>query len=495
MKPNIFNHKKKHGTFMYPGSTGFKANFSGNSFTSLPKLATSLILSAFAFMSVVAFSPIIAVVFAVGMFAFQMFFSTNMAILGNTPPSQETAEEKLARETQEKAFLDKVALQVKEIVNGDKEATKEEIKKLNEELASLKSSDVAKIVSDMQAQFKALQEAGKKDGVVTARSIETQLKEQMEKNAEKYAQFKKGEIKQFEFILDFKAAATMLESTNIAPTTYLPYREIVPGYVDLVRNRPFLELYANSSGTTSAKIVWVEKQNPDGTCAFIAEGAVKPLIDFDWVTNESSAKKVADKIKVSTEMLDDIPFMAAAIQNELRYQVDIKVDDALLSGAGGVSLDGITTLVGGYVLTSISTTDPTDSDAIRAAAAQIISLNFMPNLVFVNPIDAANMDLSKAVTSGVYMLPPFTTADGRTIAGAQIIETNQIPVGFVLIGDFTKFVVRNYKPFVANMGWVNDDFEKNLVTVIGERRLHSYIAENHLGAFVYDSLATIKLAL
>jgi hypothetical protein len=59
----------------------------------------------------------------------------------------------------------------------------------------------------------------------------------------------------------------------------------------------------------------------------------------------------------------------------------------------------------------------------------------------------------------------------------------------------SRFKVRNYQPFSIAYGWVNDDFEKNLVTVIGERRLHAFVAANDIGAFVYDTFANIKTAI
>jgi hypothetical protein len=45
------------------------------------------------------------------------------------------------------------------------------------------------------------------------------------------------------------------------------------------------------------------------------------------------------------------------------------------------------------------------------------------------------------------------------------------------------------------MGWVNDDFQKNLITFIGESRLHSYVPVNELPAFLYDQFSVIKSAI
>jgi HK97 family phage major capsid protein len=345
-------------------------------------------------------------------------------------------------------------------------------------------------------------------------SISAQLKAFIDANPEKWEAFKAHESMSFgvakvptpdkkgtevksNIMLNFytKAAGTMTVGGSTGGSAFVPTIEMVPGLVDLARNQPFIEQYANTSSTSSARIVWVEKTNPQGQAAMLGEGEVKPLISFEIKTNESFAKKVADKIKVSTEMLDDIDFIAGEIENELKYQVDMKVDAQLLAGDGvGNNLKGVTEYAGGYVLTTIKTPTPNNADAIRAGAAQIKSLNFNANYAFVNTIDGANMDLTKN-NQGSYIIPPFQSANGLTIKGVQVVETNNIAVGSVLIGDMTKFVVRNYQSFAIHYGWVNDDFERNLVTILGERRLHAYIAENNTGAFIYDDFDTIKAAL
>jgi hypothetical protein len=295
-----------------------------------------------------------------------------------------------------------------------------------------------------------------------------------------------------------RAAGTMTVGSSTGSSAFVPNVEVQPGLVDLSRNQPFLENYANTSNTSSSRIVWAEKYNPQGNAAFIAEGAVKPLISFEIRTLESYAKKVADKIKVSTEMLDDIDFIAQEIETELRYKVDIAVDISLLTGAGDGSvgatdLKGLAGSIGGYALTSISTTTPNDFDAIRAAIAQVISLNFTPNVVFYNTIDGANMDIVKDA-QGRPLAMEYRDANGK-IYRLTPVETNQLPVGSFLVGDMTRFKVRNYQPFSISYGWVNDDFEKNLVTIIGERRLHAFVAANDTGAFVYDTFANVKTAI
>jgi len=188
-----------------------------------------------------------------------------------------------------------------------------------------------------------------------------------------------------------------------------------------------------------------------------SEGGLKPLIDFQIETEVSRAKKVTDKIKISTEMFDDIDFIAGEIENELKYQVDMKVDAQLLAGDGiGNNLTGIQTYAGGYVLTTIKTTTPNDADAIRAAIAQIRTLNFRANYAFISTEDAANMDLTKNI-QGSYIIPPFQSSTGLSISGVSVVESNNIDPDELIVADMTKYVVRNYKAFAISYGWVADD--------------------------------------
>lgn len=358
------------------------------------------------------------------------------------------------------------------------------------------SEDNSETIRNLAEKLEKLEKRAKvPEGVRQSlrQEIRTQLRAQYDKNKEGFEKFKKGEIKNLQ--LELRVPATMLESTNLGGSPYLPMPGFEPGVIQIARQRPFMMSISNTGSTDRPSVVWTQKVNPEGEALFIGEGVVKPLIDFNISTTRTDAKKVADKIKVSTEMLDDIDFMASEIENELIYQIEIKTSTQLLSGDGlGDNLAGLDTFAGGYVLTSVKTTEPNNADAIRAAITQVRTMFFMPDIVVVNPIDATNLELTKA-SDGHYIMPPFMAADGTRIAGVRVIEETGIPVGSVLVGDMTRFRVRIYKAIAIYYGWVNDDFEKNLVTVIGEQRLFSFVPSNETGAFVYDTFANIKAAI
>ena len=298
-----------------------------------------------------------------------------------------------------------------------------------------------------------------------------------------------------------KVADTMTIGNNITgEANVLPPQELLPGAISTTIGIPFIEEFIDMAGTTSALITWVEEKNDDGDAAFTGEGLAKAQIDFDLETYASSAKKVTDYIKVSEEMLNDIPFMASQIENKLRRRHDLKREDGILNGtASTTTFDGISTLAaafipGGFALNVV---EANRNDVIVAALTQIVTASldeYVPNIVFVNPQDFGLMKVEKA-SDGHYVLPPFTSADGTIVEGVRVVPKSKIPVDFFLIGDMSKAHVRELEAFNIEIGWENDDFTKNLRTIIGESRLHFFIAEEERKAFVYDQFSVAIAAI
>lgn len=289
----------------------------------------------------------------------------------------------------------------------------------------------------------------------------------------------------------------MISTVNTGNSPFLPNVGSALGPInDLHRALPTFWNQLVKNRTNLNPMPWVNKVNKQGNADFIGEGVLKPLASFELATQVSTAKKVAERMRVSLELLNDIEGMVSLIENELQYEVEKHANDQSITGvASSTDPAGVTKLASLYTLTTVDVTTPNNFDAIRAAVAQLRSLNFIgPFKAFINPIDAANMELSKG-TDGHYLLPPFTAADGTRIAGVDIIEEMGVPVGFLLIGDMRYYKIYMLEDFTIRWGLDSDDFSKNLMTVIGEMRFHQIFSSNDVGAFIYDSFANIKAAI
>lgn len=291
-------------------------------------------------------------------------------------------------------------------------------------------------------------------------------------------------------VLKAEAAAMLTPAASVPISMF--NTEVVPGIQEAPRESNAIYPRLLKGSTSSPLIKWVNRVNGNGGAAFIAEGMLKPLKDWTYDEGESTAKKIAVRCKVSTEMLSDFAYMRAEINRLLREDLMERVDEKLLTGSTAVEPKGILNNAAGYTTTSLDGTisSPNYADAIRASVLQLRLLNYTPNILFINPADKAAIDLTKD-NNGRYMADELQ----KVIGNITTVETTRIDAGKFLLMDTSRWFVRNLEEFRLEYGWENDDFTKNMVSVIAEMRLHSYQNDIDAGSLVYGTFATIQAAL
>jgi hypothetical protein len=365
-------------------------------------------------------------------------------------------------------------------------ADKGEIEKLREELKAINHEAVKTEVIRLAGIVKAMNESGASGPKV--KDVKAQVKDWVTENKTALESIKAGHKADLTALV-VKLNSPMLPSNTYNGSAYLPQPEFQAGATEIVRLRPTFWDYLKKGRTGSAAYVWINKKNPEGAAAFIGPGVAKPGVSFEIATEISNAKKIAVSEKCATELLEDIDGMASWIEQEITYQLKQKANTTLMTGTASSTVPaGIQTISTTYSLTTVKTTNPNNWDAIRACVAQLRSGNLEgPVTAFMNPVDYANMVLTKAQSQGQLFVPAET--------GATIVEDNNVPVGYVQVALLDYYKVLIYKEFMLAFGWENDDFTKNLVTAIGEMRIHQFFSENHTGAFIYDTFDNIKTAL
>jgi hypothetical protein len=388
-------------------------------------------------------------------------------------------------------FVKRLLASVKSSIDSEITNRENAITELKKQIpaAGADAAKVAQLEDELKKHglaLEALKETGKKPSGY--KSINDQINEWAEANKTALMSIKSGtkaELKP----LALKVASPMTPANTLNSSAYLPQVEYIAGVTEIVRVQPTFWDYIKKGRTGSATLVWVNKKNPLGAAAFIGPGVAKPGVSFELATETSVAKKVAVSEKCSTELLDDIQGMQSFIEQELHYQSRSKINTTLMTGASSSTVPaGIQSLSTTYSLTTVQTTNPNNWDAIIACVAQLRSGNLQgPVTAFVNPIDYANMILTKATSQGQLFVPAQT--------GTTIVEDNNVPVGYVQVALLDYYKVSIYKEMEISFGWENDDFTRNLVTVICESRIHQWFSENHTGAFIYDTFANIKTAI
>jgi HK97 family phage major capsid protein len=319
------------------------------------------------------------------------------------------------------------------------------------------------------------------------------LKSILESKKEQLAQMKEKSGSSVQFTL--KAAGTMALSTNT--TGQIPQAEREAGITRIVRRNPFILELVNVGTIMSNVWEWVEQKNLDGGAAMTAEGAAKSQADFDLVVASANVKKVTAYIKITKEMLDDVELMRSEIDQELTELINLRIDDQLLNGTGlTVNLTGIVTNATAWAAGAFALAIPTPTkwDVLRTALNQVRVNLFEPNYIVMHPTDVASMELSKDST-GQYIMPPFAAVDGTIVSGVRVVANTGVTIDKFLVGDFSKSGVRFKEGLTINVGYENDDFTKNLVTILAEARLVQRVKSNHYGAFVYGDFSDAITAL
>lgn len=275
---------------------------------------------------------------------------------------------------------------------------------------------------------------------------------------------------------------------------FIPQPQFEAGINEVVRVQPTFWDYLPKGRSSSATYVWVNKKVPAGSGAadFISPGVAKPKVSFVIKSEFSQAKKVAATEKLAMETLFDVDGFQSWAEQELYYQVKQLANTTCLTtgdtAADADTPNSVKKLSVAFAAVGLSTVNPNNWDVGRAVAAQIRASNLVgPITIFVNPIDKANMDMTKAVSQGQLYQP-----------GPQYvnwIEDNNIPVGSFQAGIMSYYRILMYQDLVLDYGLVNDDFEKNLITVRAEMRFHQTFSENYTGAFVFDTFANVKAAI
>lgn len=306
-----------------------------------------------------------------------------------------------------------------------------------------------------------------------------------------------------------KAAVNMLTTafanaqSVTTPVSYVYQRDFA-GPAEDVRAIEYILSLVSRGNTNKATLAIVDKVATEGTMEITAEGALKPLLSFSFVTKYSTAKKIAGRIKISEEALDDLPWLMSMIRSELMYQHSIALQANVLAA--------VNTIAPSFVAGSLAgtTVSPSNWDAVRAAifAVKIASKGrFIPNGVLMASADIYEMGATKDKNDN-YVIPPFVLPDGSRIEGVRIIEVSDgtsLTTGNIIVGDWRKLHLDNYKGFTVRIGQgiigsataanIVSDFEANMYTVIGESRFHIWNFTNEVSAFLKGSLASIKTAI
>jgi HK97 family phage major capsid protein len=376
---------------------------------------------------------------------------------------------------------------IKSELNGQFDAAKAEnvaaVDAVKSELEELKSQ--VAVVKDAADKLEAKNNRIKMNEN-QVKGFNVSLAEAIEKNADSIAKLGRGEVKRSGFVLDTKAVGNMTEAVNLTgdiPRQYAPQVYALPNRK--VHVRSLLPVGTISTGL----FTFPKETGGEGDVAPQTQGSTKSQLDFDITMTDAPAQYIAGFVRISRQMLDDVPAMTSFLQARLLEKYLLAEDAQLLNGSGTApNLTGLT--INAAAPTGAATVDV---EQLVQAIAQVSATNYSANGILINPTDWANIMNTKP-TNAAYSLPGSTvvTTDGSlTIAGVPVFQSTAIAADKFLVGDWAMGaqIMQNQGISVQFSEFDSDNFQKNLITVRVEARIAFPIYYNN--AFVYGDFGNV----
>lgn len=374
-------------------------------------------------------------------------------------------------------------------------ATNESVK---EQIKGLATSEQIKTLEKMINELKDANVFGN-----VVKTFDQELTEKIEENIteiQKAFEAKSGVVK---FTIKAPATITTASGTNTAPPA-LTGQQLAPLSPVNLRAMQILGL-TNQLSTSEASYPYTETVPKDGDYAFVAEGTLKPQIDFTWDTKYASPKTIAAWQKLTRQAVYDVKGLQSIATDYLRKKHDLKKSKMILLGDGvGENPKGATTYGRAFSAGALAlqVTNPNFLDTINAGVTDIYTTHnyedetpYMASLTMINPVDFFINLVSAKTADGVPLYPTASLFNQVVIGGNLIIPEESIPTGKVFIADMSKYNTTDYEGYNVTIGWVNDDFIKNQFVILGESRMHAFVKKLDEQAFIYDDIATIKTAI
>jgi HK97 family phage major capsid protein len=348
-----------------------------------------------------------------------------------------------------------------------------------------KSAEIEKAIAKMEGKLEAMSEKAFKN-IAKPLGFSEQIVKSIEANIETIKSGKSVD-------LEVKADTTIAgDYTGTRALSELDTE------VNRIQRQVNLLQFAVNRGTTNSMYVTYIQQTGQPQSAWTGEAVAKTEYQASYTEISKQVKKVAGMVKVSKEMLSDLSFIQNEINTDLVGGVLSAMDNSILNGAGGTDLEGILSFAPLFSAGTFANTIPVANilDVIRVSISQIESAKFTPTHVVLHPVDVARMQLTKA-TGGEYTMPIFYPSQNNElrVANLIVVSTTYMTAGNFLVGDMTKSNLRIRENVNIQVGYVNDDFARNMVTILAEARAVHYVKLNDVNAFVKGTIQTAIVAL
>lgn len=265
----------------------------------------------------------------------------------------------------------------------------------------------------------------------------------------------------------------------------------LPGIISPPDRRMTIRDLITPGQMDGSTLEYVKETGFNNNAAPVAETATKPQSDIKLDLVSTSAKVIAHTAKASRQILDDAAQLRTYIDGRLRYGLAFKEEEQLLNGDGtGQNLHGIIPQATGYSA-AFSVSAETAIDKMRLAMLQAVLAEYPATGHVMHPTDWARIETTKD-SEGRYIIGNPQGNIAPTLWGLPVVPTQAISVDKFLTGAFAlgAQVFDRWQARVEIATENEDDFVKNLVTMLCEERLA--LAVYRPEAFIYGDLGYVS---
>lgn len=289
---------------------------------------------------------------------------------------------------------------------------------------------------------------------------------------------------------DITSSNTTVGAGRSAGTSLVPGHR-VPGIVDPYQRELRLRDVIGSARTTSNSVEWAKEAGFTNNARPVTEGTTKPKSELTFDLATAPVRTIAHVFKISRQMLDDAPALAAYVGRRGTYGLQYVEEQQILNGDGtGQNLNGIVPQATDFA-PAWNATAETDFDRINQAISQAEDSDIPVNAIVLNKRDWRKMlGIKDGDERYISAQSPFGLQDQR-LWNLPVVATNAMPAGEFLVGAFqdgaTIFDRLDVEVLLSTED--GDNFVKNMCTVRIESRLALMVSRPD--AFITGDLGSI----
>lgn len=276
----------------------------------------------------------------------------------------------------------------------------------------------------------------------------------------------------------FEVQANTITGTEGSPPTnsdilVQPQRlnGIIPGAFRALKIRDLLP----QGNTTSNMVEYTRELLFTNGAAETGENNTKPQATLTFDLKTAPVRTIAHLLKLTKQVLEDAPALASYVDTRLRYGVELRIDQQILTGNGtGQNLSGLTDkdgAVDNYTAFS-PTVGETALDSLNRMKYLVAAQDYNATGIVINPATWGEIERLKD-TQDRYVVGSPLNPYGPTLWGLPVVVTNNMTEGKAIVAAFDILAqVWNRSGTVVEMFEQDDtNVQKNLITVRAESRL------------------------